>query len=350
MSENTNISKSVEIMRKISSKEFSGYFYKNIMPKLVQFEKKRIRARIFGYAVVFFIAAAVISLFLTIINIINFFTGFVLCAAAIAGCVVCTALSNVKLIQRQMKSTVLPLLLNFISGGWSVSPYCNNKNFSYRDSKYFDINTRCRIDNATMEDVAEFNSILLFDSFNICRIDDRITGNYNSFPVVLRDIKLEEIRTSTEARNHSAQTIFKGLLMKFPPGKNFECRVVVRKNNHGVVTSGNIDTDLTRVHLEDPVFEKYFNVYSDNQVEARYVLTTGFMDRLVNIAAKNKNCDVSCSFLNGYMYLALGGKDWFDIDEKKSFKEMANWQKILVDFVEIFRIIDELKINQNIGM
>ena len=100
----------------------------------------------------------------------------------------------------------------------------------------------------------------------------------------------------------------------------------------------------------ESVFEKYFDVYADNQIEARYILTTGFMERLVNIAAKNRKCKVSCSFIDGYMYIALDGKDWFDIPASKSFKEIGSWQRVLVDFIDIFRILDELKVEQNIGM
>lgn len=35
------------------------------------------------------------------------------------------------------------------------------------------------------------------------------------------------------------------------------------------------------VRLEDPEFEKIFVVYSSDEVEARYILSTSFMERLV---------------------------------------------------------------------
>lgn len=169
-----------------------------------------------------------------------------------------------------------------------------------------------------------------------------ITGYYNSLPLVFRDIDLKY--ESGSGKNRSVQTVFKGLLAKFPVNKKFQNKILIKREALKIFDGNN------RVHLEDPVFEKYFDVYSDDQIEARYILTTGFMNRLVKIAAKNPKCSISCCFMDGYMYLALGGKDWFDIPSSKSFKDIANWQKVVVDFIDIFRIIDELKVEQNIGM
>ncbi len=48
---------------------------------------------------------------------------------------------------------------------------------------------------------------------------------------------------------------------------------------------------LKSVKLEDPIFEKKFEVYSSDQVEARYLLTTSFMERILelsNLFSENK--------------------------------------------------------------
>jgi len=40
---------------------------------------------------------------------------------------------------------------------------------------------------------------------------------------------------------------------------------------------------MKRVGLVDPVFEKIFEAYGTDQVEARYLLTPTFMQRLVRL-------------------------------------------------------------------
>ena len=67
--------------------------------------------------------------------------------------------------------------------------------------------------------------------------------------------------------------------------KRFKGKTVVRKDS-GII--GNWFkkkfSSLKNVKLEDPNFEKMFEVYSDDQVESRYLLTVTFMERLKELA------------------------------------------------------------------
>lgn len=58
------------------------------------------------------------------------------------------------------------------------------------------------------------------------------------------------------------------------------------------------------VKTEDPEFEKYFAVYSTDQVEARYILSPSFMRNLMEFRRKVNN-DVFVSFIDGKMYLGI---------------------------------------------
>lgn len=344
MSENTNIPKSVEIMRKISSKEFSSYFYRNIYPKVSKYE--RWRPAVYCLNTILTVLFVVLWLSLQFEQH-NMDFIMILIVLMIVALVLRIITPSMKKMQQQMKFEILPLLLNFTgcdfvvndygAGGSSGNPFLDK----IKDTFTFRIFNEKSPYNAAQE--YEYKNTRLFDYFNICKTDDRITGNYNSIPLELSDIDLKH--ESGSGKNHRVVQVFKGLLIKFPMNKEFTGNIIVKKD-----TLKLLGDSENRVHLEDPVFEKYFDVYADNQIEARYILTTGFMERLVNIAAKNRKCKVSCSFIDGYMYIALDGKDWFDIPASKSFKEIGSWQRVLVDFIDIFRILDELKVEQNIGM
>ena len=61
--------------------------------------------------------------------------------------------------------------------------------------------------------------------------------------------------------------------LKFQMYNNFKCKTVVSDGT--AKTKG-----LKEVILEDPEFKNIWAVHSDDQVEARYLLTVTFMERL----------------------------------------------------------------------
>ena len=349
---NNNIPKSVEIMRRISSKEFSEYFYKNIYPKLGKYEKQRKSAVrfdkfmtiIFIFVCCFFVICLgiylkVVHTYADVLSIL-----FPMICVLLVFCLLCIIrfyAPRRKTIQSDLKFELLPDLLNFAGSDFKINMYGTDcVNFS----------DRMRFINHTIgeTDISEFKDLPIFhDIYKLTSliVDDYVTGKYNSVPVVMIDVYVV----------YKKVALFNGLIVKIPVNKKFTSPIYINSQstsvNNLLNVNLNMDTSIKpQIHLEDPVFEKYFDVYADDQVEARYILTTGFMNRLVSIASKNKNSTVSCSFIDGYMYLALDGKDWFDIPSGKSFSEIGNWQRVLVDFIDMFRIIDELKVEQNIGM
>jgi hypothetical protein len=72
--------------------------------------------------------------------------------------------------------------------------------------------------------------------------------------------------------------------------------------------------------LEDPEFEKHFVVYGTDQVEARYILSTALMQRILTL--RNKvNKGISLSFIDSHVYIGL------PID-RNLFEPPALWQSI----------------------
>ena len=405
MEENKNIPKSVEIMRRISSKEFSEYFYKNIYPKLGKYEKQRKSAVLIQKVVlmsfffIYLVSGIYVSIYLvakdillSLVIILGFFIILVECVVLFFVPLVkvidnirrtnlflllllvttlrghCETIEHMfplnvlsiglilffylfmeilkllipffyslmKKVQKDLKQETLVDLLNFAGSDFIV-------HIPAKPIKFFDRIFRHTSLNANKIDIKEFKALPVFQDISersTLIIDDYVTGKYKSVPIIMMDVLLYYEKVAT----------FCGLIIKVPVGKKFTSTLYIYKSgffiNNLYLHAGNENP----INLEDPVFEKYFDVYADDQVEARYILTTGFMNRLVSIASKNRNCTVSCSFIDGYMYLALDGKDWFDIPSGKSFSEIGNWQRVLVDFIDVFRIIDELKVEQNIGM
>ncbi len=81
--------------------------------------------------------------------------------------------------------------------------------------------------------------------------------------------------------------IVRSLLLRVDSAKNFTSETYV----HPVREANMINEYKTEpggrepemVHLEDPRFDGVFTVYSTDQVEARYLLTPTFMERLADL-------------------------------------------------------------------
>ena len=104
---------------------------------------------------------------------------------------------------------------------------------------------------------------------------------------------------------------------------------------------------LNRVILEDPKFSKRFKVYSSDQVEARYLVTTAFMERLYNLKTAFGSKNIKCSFYSNKLMIA--------ISTKKDLFEICNINKHTKDVIydlykeldAIYKMIDYFKLDEN---
>ena len=110
--------------------------------------------------------------------------------------------------------------------------------------------------------------------------------------------------------------------------------------------------NLKHTTLEDVVFEKKFDVFTDDEVEARYLITPSFMERLNNMKTAFSADRVSCAFYDKYLLVGLHtSKDLFSIC---SLKEPVNDGKqfftMFEEILSIIKLIDHFKLNQKNGL
>ena len=142
----------------------------------------------------------------------------------------------------------------------------------------------------------------------------------------------------------------------YPKNKNNNCirQVIIgmtfnkKFNSHTLIT---MDTkshkppeeNLKHTELEDVVFEKKFDVFTNDPIEARYLITTAFMERLNNTSKVFKGNLYSCAFLNDKFYIAFSvQEEFFNITnigtslEKKEEEISDFFEQIL----SIYKLID----------
>lgn len=109
---------------------------------------------------------------------------------------------------------------------------------------------------------------------------------------------------------------------------------------------------LENVSLEDISFDKRFNVYSKNQIEARYLLTPSFMEKLNNLQTSFGTRNIKCSFFDNKIIFAISTKK--DLFEIGSLFSPLTTPKLIYKFVDelasIYDIIDYFKLAEKTGL
>ncbi|MBO0329134.1 DUF3137 domain-containing protein [[Muricauda] lutisoli] len=102
------------------------------------------------------------------------------------------------------------------------------------------------------------------------------------------------------------------------------------------------------VNLEDSEFEKEFVVYSTDQVEARYILSTSLMRRITLLKQKI-NKPVILSFKGGKLYMAVHHPyGFFSLQENKNLIDSNVLELFYDDITTAIGIVEDLNLNTQV--
>lgn len=102
------------------------------------------------------------------------------------------------------------------------------------------------------------------------------------------------------------------------------------------------------VKLENPEFEKLFVVYSTDQIEARYILSTTLMERIVDYKKKSRR-NILISFVNNNVYIAIPFVG--ELFEAKLFGDILSFNIISMYYSNLklaYDIVEDLNLNLRI--
>ena len=105
------------------------------------------------------------------------------------------------------------------------------------------------------------------------------------------------------------------------------------------------------VNLEDVNFNKMYTVFSTDQVEARYLLTTGFMERFQNIKTAFDAKYIRAEFKDGELIILIGvNKDMFAMGNMTKETTYRTFFELFEEIYSVLSLVEHLKLNQNIGL
>jgi hypothetical protein len=145
--------------------------------------------------------------------------------------------------------------------------------------------------------------------------EDVWTGDFGGVDLVLHEAHLKEWRGS--GRSRRLETVFRGVVVGYRFARAFR-GVTVVAHDQGLINglAGFLRAPpgqaLERVRMVDPRFESRFEVWSDDPVEARYLVHPAFCERLVEVETAFNARALRLVFASGRVAAVLDAGDQFE--------------------------------------
>ena len=382
--------------------EFDRLYTSKILPDVEDAEtyrlKERNKSRVLGFIIIIaFLAAGIISV-LSLMKILH--VAYIFCALVAFLVTLIIIIS----IQSKINDNLRAFLKNVF-----LTPILKLFGLKLSTSEEISLN--------------EIKSLGLFHKAGRKKDDDNIVGTYKGIPITLVETELSH---SERVSKNSTQKVidFSGLIFKVKMNKKFQgilvgnkkidfadieklAKIAVKENPEMfppeyleffntpmfkmLVWSGNtiknlsdkfyftdkgirincsnfvntnaITRTLEQISLEDPEFNKEFKLFSDNQIEARYIMTPSFMERLKYLQKYFFFTELDFAVKDDYFYLFLtdmttietmmqhpqGGL--FEIgDVNTSLLDKKLFFKVFKELTQILSFVTYFKLDEKTGL
>ena len=321
-------------MESISSREeFEKQYMQNllgyVLPEVKKYEKERkvnFILAIIGCAFIYLIAVLFIAFCVITIGRAPF--GRLIILAVVGGMTTVWYTIQNKL-EYKIKNKVMPVLISVFSGFKWIDDASEEYYQDVLVSNVFPFFYRINLDNIAKIEHA---------------YNDYFYGNY-------RGVKMDFSQAYYKTKNWNKKFEFYGGVIRICMNKSFDGETILRPKK--AYFKELIKCGLEKVTLEDNEFNKKFNVFSSDQVEARYILTTALMERLKNISFKFTGSDkIYCSFVNNNIYIALESKKpLFKLFKlNKRLDNIKHFNEFFTQIASVIDLVDYLKLNERTGL
>lgn len=234
----------------------------------------------------------------------------------------------------------------------------------------------------------------LFGGYNIRSNDDTFEGKYNGIEFKVSETNLSYESGSGDKRTVS--TVFNGIIILIDSNKETKAHTIIETkvkaiqkiikeislsvlilwfsilsivngihtNNITALVVGIVlplviilfifpKNQMMSMKLEDSDFNKKYIVKTEDQIEGRYLITTGFMDRFKNLQTAFGTKNIKCAFFDNKIMFALHtNKDFFELSGGlfHSLKHPKRVKSFYEETTAIYDIIDYFKLDEKTGL
>ncbi|MDJ0643577.1 MAG: DUF3137 domain-containing protein [Erythrobacter sp.] len=150
-------------------------------------------------------------------------------------------------------------------------------------------------------------------------LEDFWSGELEGHEFLLHEARLRKRRGS--GKNRRWVTVFRGAIIRIASGRSFHGTTLVHRAGQHESWFGlggrkdSVDFDGHRLYAVDmvhPDFEDRFDVWSDDQVEARYLVDPLYVERLLALENAFNGSGVCSLFVEGDIIVAVRGANMFE--------------------------------------
>lgn len=221
--------------------------------------------------------------------------------------------------------------------------------------------------------LADIRQFGLYDEATHQRSDDKFVGIYKECNYAIAEVEFfhKEYYYDSKGRRQSIEeTDFQGLALKIQMKKPFQGQTVIASKNNVVNPGG-----MQSVELESNIFMRGRKVYSTDQIEARYILTPTFMEKIMGIQGQFKNAlnkhknkynnsakvqtlqkitpstDTSVGFSEGFVYIFIPSRiDFFEFSIWSTLLNPDKYYTVYSQINAILSLIDYLEADNKTGL
>lgn len=185
--------------------------------------------------------------------------------------------------------------------------------------------------------------------------EDYFFGTYKDVQINLAEIRLEE--RIPAGKKHAYRTVFKGLaiLINLPRKKFYGHTVLMQDISTLEKWFKRQIADLQRADLVDPEFEKLFDVFTNDQVEARYLIDPGMIENLKDMRDMYDAKNFSAAYYENQVLVLLPSKHkYFEpahikikATDPPSVIRMKKELGLILDLVDKLEIYDASSIHKS---
>ncbi len=360
--------KNTDNLNKYKNEKFLNFYKKyekEITPYIGKYEKTRIK-----YAILFTILAILSTVLFERFIILDFSLGAIISMGLFDFCVICIIYDKINSkLKNKIKQTFIPKIIQTIG-----EIHWNTGNTIISDT------------------ILEKSK--LFGDYNRRSNDDTFEGKYNGIEFKVSETNLSYESGSGDKRTVS--TVFNGIIILIDSNKETKAHTIIETkvkaiqkiikkislsvlilwfsilsigngihtNNITALVVGIVlplviilfifpKNQMMSMKLEDSDFNKKYIVTTEDQIEGRYLITTGFMDRFKNLQTAFGTKNIKCAFFDNKVMFALHtNKDFFELSEGlfHSLKHPKRVKSFYEETTAIYDIIDYFKLDEKTGL
>lgn len=198
-----------------------------------------------------------------------------------------------------------------------------------------------------------FRRSLLFDQDpNIYYGQNLVSGKIGQTRLRFSEVTAKTVTKDSDNKTRET-TLFNGLLFQLDIHKPFHGVTRIFPDQAEALLGKPLGQLLQENHLgrgeliklEDPEFERFFVVYADDPIEARYLLTPGLMQRLTDFR-RMLGRPLGLSFREGKLYIAVrtDGK-FLELDPRRSYIDREAVEACIAELQLVANLVDALNLD-----